>query len=47
MLYLVGTRENLSYHLATNYYCRTDINEARVIPALPHESKFNSHLFWK
>ena len=30
-----------------NYLCRTDIDEARVISALRHKSKFNLELFWK
>ena len=30
-----------------NYQCMTDIDEAKVIPALQHKSKFNFELFWK
>ena len=45
---VVGTRENLSNQQScTNYYCMTDIDEARVISALQHKSKFNSDLFEK
>ena len=33
--------EDLSIDVAINYYCRTDIDEARVISALQHKSKFN------
>ena len=28
-----------------NYYCRSDIDEARVILALQHKSKFNLDVF--
>ena len=29
------------------HYCRINIDEARVISALQHRSKFNFYLFWK
>ena len=32
-------------HWCINYYCRTDIDEARVMSALRHKPKFNP--FWK
>ena len=35
------------FHWCINYYCRTDIDEARVISAFRHKSKFNFELFWK
>ena len=31
--------------LLIDYYCRTDIDKARVISALQHKSKFNFDLF--
>ena len=34
-------------HWCINNYCRTDIDEARVISAFRHKSKFNLELFWK
>ena len=39
--------EDLSIYVAINYYCRTDIDEARVISALQHKSKFNLDVSWK
>ena len=30
-----------------NYYCKTDIDEAKVISAHRHKSKFNFELIWK
>ena len=35
------------FHWCINYYCRTDIDEARVISAFQHKSKFNFELFLK
>ena len=46
MLYS-STREDLSIDASISYYCRTDIEEARMIFALRHKSKFNFELFWK
>ena len=35
------------FHWCINYQCRTDIDEAKVISARRHKSKFNFELFWK
>ena len=44
MLYVVATREDLSIDVSNSYQCRTDIDEAKVISALQHESKYKSKL---
>ena len=33
--------------LSINYYCRADIDEAKVISVVWHKLKFNFNLFWK
>ena len=41
-----STREDLSIDFI-NYYCRTDIDEAKVISALRHKSKFEFRSYLK
>ena len=46
--FLLGTREDLSIDVSiTNValLCRTDFDEANMISALQHKSKFNLDLF--
>ena len=39
--------KSLSNHVTTNYYCKTNVDEVKVISAFQHKSKFNFDLFRK
>ena len=41
------TREDLSIDVSISYYCRTDIDKAKVISALRHKLKFKFQTFLK